>query len=153
MAYASIADMERTAGGASRITALSNPDGDTRDEARLNAALAEATSIVDSYIGQRYRVPLATVPTFLATYTAIIAVWTLANDALSITETEKERYKSTIDHLKRISDGKASLAEAELRGPVASGEVNEGVGVTTSGNTIGVVTRERHFGRGSEVAS
>ncbi|MBY0397588.1 MAG: DUF1320 domain-containing protein, partial [Thermoleophilia bacterium] len=103
-AYATIADLERSAGGAARVTALSNPDGDTRDEARLNAALAEATSIVDSYIGERYRVPLSNVPQFLATYTAILAVWTLANDALSITETEKERYKATVDHLKRIAD-------------------------------------------------
>ena len=153
MAYATIADMERTAGGASRITALSNPDGVERDEDRLNAALIEATSIVDSHIGQRYLVPLANVPTFLATYTAILAVWTLANDALSITETEKERYKSAIEHLKRIADGKASLAEAELRSPVASGEVNEDVGRTSAGNSIAVVTRERQFGRGSEVAS
>lgn len=153
MAYATIADLERTAGGAMRVTALSAPDGGGRDEARLNGALAEATSIVESYIGQRYRVPLTVVPTFLRTYTAIIAVWALGADALSITETEKERYKAAVDHLKRISDGKASLAEAEPLGAVAGGEVDPSVGATSSGNTIAVVTRERHFGRGAEVAS
>lgn len=153
MAYATIADLERTAGGATRVTHLSAPDGGDRDEARLSAALAEATSIVESYIGRRYRVPLISVPSFLATYTAIIAVWALGNDALSITETEKERYKAALNHLTRIADGKASLAEAEPLGAIASGDVNSEVGTTASGQTIAVVTRERVFGRGSEFAS
>lgn len=112
MTYATRESMEAIY-SADFIARLVDLDNDGTDEAQITEALAAATSEIDSHLGQRYSVPLAVVPAFIARYCADIAVYTLANTATRLTEDIENRYKNATRHLERIADGKAGLGEAE----------------------------------------
>ena len=95
------------------VARLADGDDDGQDEAQISEALAAASSQIDSHLGQRYRVPLAATPSFIARYCCDIAIYILALDAVRLTEEIEKRYKAAVHHLERIADGKAGLGEAE----------------------------------------
>lgn len=80
-------------------------------------ALEQATSLINSYLGARYKVSdieaLATVPAILKDMCVDIAVYKLASDPARRTEDMETRYRDHLAHLVRISRGDAVLTELE----------------------------------------
>lgn len=112
MTYATRIAME-TLYSADFIARLVDLDDDGQDDAQIDKALAAATSEIDSHLGQRYRVPLPLVPSFIARFCCDIAIYILASSATRLTEEIENRYKNATRQLERIADGKAGLGEAE----------------------------------------
>ena len=112
MIYASREQLEEV-WGADFIGGLLPEDVDTAEA--VGGALARASGEIDLYLSARYPLPLAAAPAALITPCANIAVYMLAIRHTALTTTIEERYKQTVDLLKRIADGKAGLGEDEPR--------------------------------------
>jgi phage gp36-like protein len=94
--------------GQTELLAIADRDGDDAiDTAVVSAALEAAANTIDSYIGARYALPLATTPPVLKTLCA-----DLARQALYTTERPKivdDNAARAMAILKDISRGVASL--------------------------------------------
>lgn len=91
----------------------------------VTAAIEDAEGEIDGYLAKRYSVPLTPVPKVIAKFAKDIAVYNLYS-RIGIDENEKEknylnRYKSAIDFLKLVTEGKVSLGVGSTdNGAVAS---------------------------------
>ena len=90
------------------------PDRDT-----IQQALEDAGEEIDSYIRQRYDLPLPQLPRLLVRIESDIAIYRLSeSDSESTTEARK-RYEDAVAMLSRISKGELSLGLEGPRPPVA----------------------------------
>lgn len=83
----------------------------TLDQSRVDAALSDASRHIDSYLRLRRSVPVDPVPGVLVGACADIARFKLHDDHAP--DEVAERYKATIQWLKDIAAGKASLGEED----------------------------------------
>jgi len=88
--------------------AESETDG-TLDATRVETALSDASRHIDSYLRLRRSVPVDPVPDVLVGACADIARFSLHDDHAP--DQVAERYKATIQWLKNVAAGKASLGE------------------------------------------
>lgn len=77
------------------------------DETRVNAALATAGNLIDSYLGAVYDLPLTSTPPILTDQACEIARYQLYGDA--VPEAVKTRYDAAIAWLKDLARGMAKL--------------------------------------------
>ncbi|MFZ2469479.1 MAG: DUF1320 domain-containing protein [Parvibaculum sedimenti] len=82
------------------------------DAARVTRALEEADNIIQSYIGVRYALPLASVPALLVDLACDIARFKLYDTGA--TEEVRTRYEDAIARLKALSKGEAVLDAAGI---------------------------------------
>jgi len=113
MAYAGLDDMVERYGEAELIR-LTAPEGQLDstviDLPRLATALADASDRIDSYIGRRYGVPLASPPGSIRAACCTLARYALATAGGSVpSEAAKAERDETTSWLKRIGEGEAVL--------------------------------------------
>ncbi len=107
MPYATLQDLN-TRFGAQEIINLADKDGDgIPDAGVVDAAIADADETIDSYIGNRVQLPLATTPPLINRLCCNIARYELYADAAPDIVTA--RYNAAIALLKSISSGAATL--------------------------------------------
>lgn len=95
------------------------------ETAAIELALADASAEVDTYLSQRYTVPLDPTPRVVVRLAVDIAVYRLAQKAQAYTEEIRQRYEDAIELLVRMAKGTAGLGEAaEETG--AGGEIKGG---------------------------
>ncbi len=82
------------------------PTGEIDDDV-LDAALAEADSVVDSYLAPRYKVPLLSVPPIIPSKAAAIAYFILHRGRHS--DETRQAYDDAIAFLKDVGKGVAQL--------------------------------------------
>lgn len=112
MAYATRDTLvERCGLDAVLVVADRDQDG-VLDNAVADLALADATAEIDTYVGVRHRLPLASVPEVLARLCCDIALYRLSVDAGSHTEEKRKRYEDAVALLRRIASGEVSLGLA-----------------------------------------
>ncbi|MBF0445088.1 MAG: DUF1320 domain-containing protein [Magnetococcales bacterium] len=117
--YATQADMVSRR-GEGVVFPLADRNGDDElDQDAVDLALESASSTIDAYIGQRYSLPLATVPKVLIGLCVDIAIYTMAPSGPE-DEGDEKRHKAAIAFLKDISAGRANLPIAQ---PVAGDDV------------------------------
>lgn len=99
--------------GEKSVIELSNPFAysESVNEQVINAALTDGQGLVDSYLGQRVTLPLASVPPFVKTLALDIAVYYLNRN---VGKADKEcvvikLYDDAIAHLKSFAKGETSL--------------------------------------------
>lgn len=88
-------------------------DAEAIDTTMVSSALTRATDFMNSYIGARYRLPLATTPKVFVQPCVDIAVYFIAHDAGRLTDEIKDRFKMQIGWLKDVSAGRATLVEID----------------------------------------
>lgn len=116
MSYASVTDLELRL-GKQTVIELTNPKqrSNSINVAVAEAAIADGTGIIDSYIGQRVTLPLDTVPALVKTLAIDLAVYylkvKLGNTGKSDNATTK-LYDDAMKHLERFADGDTSLGLA-----------------------------------------
>ena len=81
-------------------------------QAMLSQAIEDAETQIDSYLAERYRLPLQVVPGSLKRHAGSMAYYLLFNDAP--TETAQKHYDQAMTWLKDIAAGRATL-QAEGR--------------------------------------
>lgn len=82
------------------------------DQSVAQRALDDADAEIDSYLGARYTLPLATVPGVLTGAAADIARYRLYDDVAP--ETVESRYKQRIAWLRDVAAGRADLGVEEI---------------------------------------
>lgn len=85
-----------------------NLDGKVDADA-LQDALDKASSLIDSYIGFRYDVPVTPIPDILKQCAIDIAVYKSSPGRLARTKDKRDRYDDCIAWLKDVSNGKAAI--------------------------------------------
>jgi phage gp36-like protein len=117
MPYAVQADIERAYGEELLYTIADRDGAGAIDTGAVAQALADASAEIDTYLGSRYTVPLATVPPILKTYAVDIAVYRLARTP---TEIQKDKYKDAVKFLTAVSTGSLSLGVAAPPAPAST---------------------------------
>jgi phage gp36-like protein len=94
--------------GADELVRLSdrNGDGET-DIGVVEAAVADASSIADSYLARWLPIEEANVPAVLRRHVMAIAVYSLANN--TETDDQRKRFEDAMQWLRDVSKGVASL--------------------------------------------
>ncbi len=123
MAYATLTDLE-TRFGSDEINNLSDRDNDgSNDAGVVDGALNEASGEIDSYLGVKYTIPIASPSDNLIRTCCDIARFRLHKDLA--TEEVDSRYKKAIAWLKDLASGKAILTDASGN-PILIGNTNTG---------------------------
>lgn len=107
MAYATQADIQEAIGAQMLITVSDRDGNGTVDAASVTSALAEATSLVDSYLA--VYLPLTTVTEAVRRATVDIAIHRLRIGTDSTTEDSRLAYQQAIDWLKLVASGVVTL--------------------------------------------
>jgi len=94
----------------------------------INGALAIAESVVDSFLGVRYTLPLASTPASLKKRTLDLARFELHDERA--TEEVRNRRNDAIDWLKMLSSGKATLGD-----PAIDSGAGSSSGICTTGTS------------------
>ncbi len=79
------------------------------DTAKVDAAIAKADALIDSYCGQVETVPFTTIPAIIKQHSITIAIYFLYTRRSVAPELVKDNYKDAIKHLQDIATGKAAL--------------------------------------------
>ena len=141
MSYATVDAMKRKFGEREliQLTETEPPYLDTINIDKLNAAMQEANSEIDAYVGSRYPLPLQTIPPFLIEIGCNLARYYAVTGDLSENDPIKNRYESSIKTLTKISKGDLTL------GGSPAGESKP---VQTSSNNVMFSVGRRDFGNG-----
>lgn len=109
------------------LAQLTSEQGDFVDDLVITAAIADADSLIDSYVGRQYVVPVSPTPARLKNISAMIAVYNLHSRRSAklggVNEAIRTNYEDCISYLKDISVGKAVLdgAVTPARSPSEAG--------------------------------
>lgn len=111
MTYATLAIMIDSFTELEMVQLTDRVDAGVVDTVALGRALADADAEIDSYIGTRYALPLASTPMLLVRLAADMTRYRLYDDG--VPATVRQRYEDCVSLLKRLSSGDVVLAGAE----------------------------------------
>ena len=139
--YATVEGMKRKFGESEliQLTETEPPYLDAINMDKLNAAMQEANSEIDAYVGSRYPLPLQLIPPFLTEIGCNLARYYAVTGDLSENDPIKNRYESSIKTLTKISKGELVLGGSP---------VGESKPVQTSSNNVMFGVGRRDFGNG-----
>lgn len=114
MNYTSQVQLETRISKAELIRLTDEADTGSVDTAKIDAAIEAAGAEIDSYIGSRYALPLATVPGVVGSMACDIAIYILyaLDESGSIPESRQKRYDAVLTLLTEIESGSRSLGLA-----------------------------------------
>ena len=112
MAYATVQDAIDLYGESYVLTSVDRDKDGKVDNNALKNALKQASSLLDSYIGFRYVVPVSPVPQILKKFTIDIAIYESSPGTLARTKEKRERFEDAIKWAKDVSAGKAAIVVA-----------------------------------------
>jgi len=109
MAYITLTDME-TRYGADEFLRLADRNGDgVADTGVAEAALEDATALIDSHLVGRYTLPLDPVPAVIVRLACAIARYHLYDEAPS--QKVAEEYQAALSALQKIASGDLVLVQ------------------------------------------
>lgn len=111
MAYCTIADVQRSAGGRSKLQQLTDTDAAGQvDEDYLDTVIADAQSMIDSYLQHRYAVPIpdVQVPEVIRNVCAREVVYILKERREALTADDQLRHDNRIGWLNAVNQGQIS---------------------------------------------
>lgn len=77
------------------------------DDAVVNAAISDASNLIDGYISGRYALPLQSVPSVLISICANIARYNMYDNA--VTDVVQRNYDAAIRFLEQVGTGKIKM--------------------------------------------
>ncbi len=132
MPYIAQSDIEEAI-GSDRLLLLADRDGDgTADPDVVAAKIADAAATTDSYLHERYALPLSDVPKILVRINVDLAVYYLASDENLLSDLIMQHKVDAISDLGKIAAGKIKL---DVPSP------------PTVGGGVTLKTQDRVFGR------
>lgn len=111
MSYASKADLVARFGEQELIQLTDRANADQIDDAVVDSALADADELINSYLTQRYPLPLPSVPAILVSRASDIARFRLYDEAP--TPEVRKRYEEAVSWLKDVAASRAGLGFLE----------------------------------------
>lgn len=135
--YAVPQDIVTAYGEASLMAAMD--DNAVVDKAKVVAALGKATAEIDSYIADRYPLPLPSTPDRLRDICVDIATYKMSQTADVLTDEIRQRYEDAVKWLDKVASGRVSLGL-----PKAAGQKSAKAVVVTGPNRL--FTRDKMRG-------
>lgn len=135
---AELMELTLTGGDRSAYTAPQIADADAA-KATIEQASGEADSVIDGYLGKRYTLPLATVPTILATWARSITRYRLHANRISDDRTDPiaRDYRDAVRFLEQVAAGKFSLGLNDpAQAPSSAGDVRFSAGTKSFGREV-----------------
>lgn len=106
MAYATQADVQNAIGGAARLVAVADYDGNgVSDAGVVDAAIAEADALINSYASKRFAVPFATTPPTITSLSARLAARILRRNRSMVLASDVEDEKTDRKWLEGLAKG------------------------------------------------
>lgn len=135
-AYATNTDII-TIYGEQVLNAVASRDGSNRQSYEaVEAALDAASAEIDTYLGNRYTVPLVAPPPYIRQVCVDITVYRLALDVGPRTEEMRLRYKDAIEYLRAVAKGDIDL-------PLTGGSTGGGGNGSSAGTAARVIGSKR----------
>lgn len=132
MPYVTQAELEERFGTAELLQIADRDDDESVDTAVVDAAIADADAMIDSYCRALYTVPFDPVPAEIRKVAADIARYNLWDDQAS--EEVEMRYKNAIAWLKDVSAGRARVnVESGDETQPGIGQIAVGTGASAFG--------------------
>ncbi len=117
MAYATQQDVIDRYGEEELLTASDRDNDGNIDTVAVSRALDDASAEIDSYLVERYTLPLAApVPARLVEICGAIAVYKLSNASGPNTEEKRLRYEDALKWLSKVALGEVGLGDAGAEG-------------------------------------
>ena len=114
MPYITIVELEARS-DARTVAELSNDSNSTaRDDASVNAAISDASDLVDAKLRCRKAVPLSVVDAIIKRIVADLSLVGLAKRRGEISETLKERERGAIELLDSIAKGELQISAPDI---------------------------------------
>lgn len=129
--YANLDDLKERFGEQEiiQLTDRENLPATTIDDSVVDEALGDATSLIDSYLKKRYKLPLASVPKILTRFCSDIARFYLYGSRADKDGEVQRGYEQAHAWLKDVAKGTVELQDAE-NDPAQAGDSQ----VKSSGN-------------------
>ncbi|OGB82020.1 MAG: hypothetical protein A2496_05300 [Burkholderiales bacterium RIFOXYC12_FULL_60_6] len=114
MSYATLADILEQLPEADLIGLTDDLGIGEVNQGAVDRAIADADSMIDSYIQARYPAPLSPVPSSIRRIAVDLAVYDLHSrrGSLEIPEPRKDRHKAALRFLEQLAEGKLTLGVA-----------------------------------------
>lgn len=128
MAYSAKTDIQKEISDEELIGLTDDEGAGIINEARVNAAIARADALIDSYCGQVETVPFVAAPPVIKQHSVTIAIYFLYSRRSVAPEIRKENYRDAVAHLKDIATGKAAIGpttEADYENQIKTGRTEE----------------------------
>lgn len=104
--YCEEADVERHAGGAKRLTEISDTDVDgANDTGLIDLAIDGSEALVNSYARKQFEVPFDPVPPSIQEITAGLSVYELKSWRDAVTEGDQVKQEARIEWLENLAKG------------------------------------------------
>ena len=139
MAYSTKGDLEKSAGGVQPLIELTADAGAiVADAAALARAISAADEWINSYLTERYAIPLSPIPQRVRETSADEAVYRLRKSRLMHTDRDREDHAERLAWLDDIARGRATLGTAKAVGIAGQSRTSTG----TRSSVDGAVNRE-----------
>jgi phage gp36-like protein len=139
MAYATLQDMATRFGQEELLQLTDRAGVQAIDGAAVTAALADADAMIETYLAQRYALPVAPVPQLLRRIACDITRFLLSGDAA--TDAVRQAHADALRTLRDLAGGAAALPGAAAAPPGAT--------PATAGGRVEVSAPDRRFERAS----
>lgn len=120
MAYATLADMLQQEGDDAVYAAFDRDRDQVIEEAAANDALDNGAAVIDSYLSQRYDLPLQTPPRWAKRINIDLALYFGSRGADVLTRELRQRYEDDLAFLKSVSTGAIGLGVATAQQPAGA---------------------------------
>lgn len=124
MSYASQADLVASFGSLEITQVTDRNRTGTIDADAVAQALADADELINSYLGERYTLPLPEVPRMVVSVACDIARHRLHKEGLH--EEVRKRYEDALRWLKDVAAGRSGLGLPEGSEPVSRSGIRSG---------------------------
>lgn len=141
MAYAVEADLTKYFGEEQLLIAADRDADGNADTDVISTALEAAEDEIDSYVGVRYDIPLASVPGVLKRICCDLAMYHMSVDQPSMTEGKEKKYNDGIAWLTKLATGKVTLGAEESDNNESVNDVAEVSEVTSTNTSSRLFTR------------
>lgn len=119
--------------GRDAIVLAANLDIDSDlDSEVVKRALQDATDEIDTYLANRYELPLSIIPGVLVRCCCDIAMYRLSPTGNALTDEKRVRYEDTLKLLEKLASGKAQLVlkdSSSTSDNTNTNDENNGLGV------------------------
>jgi phage gp36-like protein len=121
MAYATRTDIDQRIRQDELVRLTDEDDLGAVNDGKVEASIEAAGLEIDSFLGRRYALPLASVPPILTSLAVDLAIWNLYSvvDADGMPKTRAERRQAALGILERLADGAMTLGAADPGGTAA----------------------------------
>lgn len=113
MPYCVLADIQKKISDVELIQLTDDAATQTINTDNVDAAIAEADELIDSYVGKVKAVPLVPVPGLIKNLSVNIAIWNLHVRRSVVDGIRQKTYDDALKTLKLVAEGTVTLGEEE----------------------------------------